>query len=139
MALSTKKSEYLKEWKSKNKDKVAAYQKDYLVSWYRKNPNRYLLYQARSRAKKFDLPFDLTLPDIVVPDVCPVLGIPLERNTNGRCPSHNSPLIDRIRPELGYVKGNIQVISTRANVMKNDASIEELRKFADWVNQLTLS
>jgi hypothetical protein len=44
-----------------------------------------------------------------------------------------SPSLDRIKPELGYVPGNIQVISARANVMKNDATPEELLAFANWV------
>jgi hypothetical protein len=63
--------------------------------------------------------------------VCPVLGIPLKRNTGpvGR----NSYTVDQIIPGIGYVLGNIQVISFRANAMKQDASPEELIRFADWV------
>ena len=139
MPSSTQKSQYLREWKARNKEKVSEYHKAYSADWYRANPERYLLYQARSRAKKFNLPFNLELSDLVVPDVCPILGIPLVRNVDGRGQSHNSPSVDRILPELGYVKGNVQIISTRANVMKNDASPEELRKFADWVNRSILS
>lgn len=138
LLLTTKvtRAAYLKQWKLENKDKVTAYQREYSANWYRKNPERYLLYQAKSRAKKLGLPFDLTLDDVQIPVVCPILGIELVKNYRGPGPSHNSPSLDRIQPELGYVKGNIQVISNRANLMKNDASLEELRKFADWVNQL---
>lgn len=38
----------------------------------------------------------------------------------------NDPSVDRIIPELGYTKGNVRVISNRANLLKNNASIEEI-------------
>jgi hypothetical protein len=44
--------------------------------------------------------------------------------------------LDKIVPELGYVKGNVQVISTLANTMKNQASIEQLLTFAHSVIRL---
>lgn len=130
--------EYQREWKLKNREKVAAYHKDYSNRWYKDNPERYLLYSARARAKKFNFPFNLELSDILIPERCPILEIPLFRNVDANRPGPNSPSVDRIVPSLGYVKGNIQIISMRANIMKNDASLEELRKFASWVNQLTL-
>ena len=80
---------------------------------------------AKRRAKRYGLPFDVTLADITVPDVCPVLGIALAVN-DGRC-GPNSPTLDRIVPALGYVKGNVIVISHRANTMKSDATLDELR------------
>ncbi len=67
-----------------------------------------------------------------IPDVCPVLGISLYPGT-GRGPGHNAPSLDRIVPALGYVPGNVQVISHLANSMKRDASPEQLRLFAEWV------
>lgn len=91
-------------------------------------PARFLLSAAKTRAKQKGLPFNLEVSDVVVPAVCPVLGIPLAIAT-GAC-NDNSPSIDRIIPELGYVKGNIKVISRRANRIKNDATPEEL--YAVW-------
>ena len=44
-----------------------------------------------------------------------------------------TPSLDRINPKLGYVKGNVQVISWRANNIKRDATAEELRLVADFV------
>ena len=82
---------------------------------------------ALSRAKKRGLPYDKDLPDLELPDVCPVLGIALVYfNGNGRL-QPNSPSLDRINPLLGYVASNLRVISFRANKLKNDASVDEIR------------
>ncbi len=89
---------------------------------------------TRSRAKSKNIPFDLDVEDIVIPTHCPILGIPLYTTYDlRRGGQRNSPSIDRVDPNLGYVKGNIQIISNRANTMKQDATPEELRAFAYWV------
>lgn len=68
----------------------------------------------------------------IAPAVCPILGIALtQRGTN----KFNSPSIDRIDPTLGYVPGNIQIISFKANAMKHNATADELKAFAKWINQ----
>lgn len=92
-----------------------------------------MLDRARQRARRKGIPFSITVEDIVIPDVCPVLGIPLVRNLGGKMAAPNSPSIDRIDPEMGYVPGNIQVISFRANHIKTSASWDELVKVARWV------
>ena len=104
--------------------------------WRDNNPERLLFYSARRRSRKGLIPFTITLDDIVIPEVCPVLGIILEpgRGKKGAVPS--SPSLDRIIPELGYVPGNVQVISHKANSMKMDATLKELRSFAAWVDTL---
>lgn len=91
-----------------------------------------MLGRSRQRAKKKGIEFSLTRSDIVVPSVCPVLGLRLQRNLGGTA-APNSPSLDRIDPAHGYVPGNVQVISYRANAMKSDASREELKMFAEWV------
>lgn len=66
--------------------------------------------------------------------MCPVLDIPLILGAAPKSP--NLPSIDRIRPERGYVKGNVAVISWRANHLKNDCVDEaELRKVADYMSR----
>lgn len=92
------------------------------------NAENYLLYRSRHRAKVAGIPHDIDLSDIVVPARCPVLGIPLMWNHGiGRRGFHpNSPSLDKIKPASGYVKGNVRVISARANLLKNDASVAEL-------------
>lgn len=91
-----------------------------------------MLLSAKARAKKMGLPFNLIESDIIIPEFCPLLGIKLERKEQSDKSGfiYSSPSLDRIIPELGYVKGNIMVISMKANSMKYNASIEELIKFS---------
>jgi len=79
---------------------------------------------AKHRAKRNGILFDISYNDISIPSLCPLLEIPLMRR-KGSGTSHGSPTLDRIVPHLGYVKGNIRVISAKANLMKNDATLEE--------------
>lgn len=91
-------------------------------------PEAHMLRRVRYRAKLRGIRFDLTAKDIKIPKRCPVLGIPL-RVTPGQ-QSDNSPSLDRIRPKRGYVKGNVVVISMRANRIKSDATIQEIQRMA---------
>lgn len=99
-----------------------------------RDPANYLLRSAEIRAKKKGLPFGLAKEDVVIPEHCPVLGIPLYFRDDGRI--NNTPTIDRIIPEKGYVKGNILVISWRANRLRNDATLEELKKITSFYEKL---
>ena len=101
----------------------------------RKNPIKYMLYDAKKRAKAKGLEFNLTENDIVIPSVCPVLNIPLFIAETGRSP--NSPSLDRINNSLGYTKDNVAVISLRANTLKNDATIEELKAIIAYMEDNT--
>lgn len=87
-----------------------------------------MLTNARARAKKRGIPFGLTESDFDVPEKCPVLGYYLERGKGNN--QFNSPSLDQIIPGLGYIPGNIEVISLKANFMKQDATPEELIRFA---------
>lgn len=86
---------------------------------------------CKDRAKKLNLPFNISIDDIQVPYICPALGVDLFR-LGGNTFNQNVATVDRIIPELGYVKGNIQILSKKANTMKNCATIEQLHSFADW-------
>lgn len=86
-----------------------------------------LLISIKSKCKKKNIPFDITSDDIMIPDRCPVLDIELQFN-EGLGSNDSSPSIDRIIPSLGYVKGNVLVVSRRANKIKNDANSQELLK-----------
>jgi len=91
----------------------------------RKNPVAYMLWTVKSRAKIRGIPFNLTHEDIIVPSICPVLGIPMFIGSG--IATGNSPSIDRINSNFGYVKGNIQIISNRANTIKSNATLDELK------------
>lgn len=90
-----------------------------------------MLRNARARALLAEVPFTINVADIIVPTHCPILGLPLFQS-EGKGGGPNSPSLDRIEPTLGYVPGNIIVISNRANRLKSDATIEELRAIASF-------
>lgn len=61
-----------------------------------------------------------------MPDVCPVLGIPMSRE--GRKGNRDGwPSLDRLDNVQGYTRDNVRIISYRANSLKRDATPEELR------------
>ena len=90
--------------------------------------------RAKSRAKKNNLPFNIELDDIVIPERCPLLGIKIESTEVRNSP--NNPSLDKIIPEKGYIKGNVWVISNRANTLKNDATIQELKTLVENLERL---
>lgn len=89
--------------------------------------------RAKIRAKERGHEFNITKEDIVIPSHCPVLGIELKVHKGRSGGNPESPALDRIDNTKGYVRGNVMVVSHRANMMKVDASPEELVKFAEWV------
>lgn len=98
---------------------------------------RVLACHARGRAQWKGLDFDPDLSDLLPPPThCPVLGIPIDYST-GRGLRPDSPSIDRIDNSRGYVHGNRIVISRRANTIKNDATVAELRAVADFYARLS--
>lgn len=95
---------------------------------------KWLYYNAKRRAKVLSLPFDLEATDIIIPKMCPILGIPL--TFGSAISSDNSPAIDRIVPAKGYVKTNIQIISNLANRIKTNATTKQIRMVADYLEKL---
>lgn len=94
--------------------------------------------RAKTRAKQFGLPFDLDDRTLERPEFCPVLGLRLRyAERQGKC-GPDSPSIDRLRPALGYVKNNVRVISHRANTIKSDATVAELRAVLDYCSRNVL-
>ena len=98
-----------------------------------KNREQQMLTRARYRAEAKGVPITISEDDIIIPTHCPIFGTKIIRGTQGDCP--DSPSLDRIIPSLGYVPGNIAVISYRANTIKNDASLEEMKQIVRYMEQ----
>jgi len=98
-------------------------------------PEKAMLRNSRARAKKKDIPFNLDLSDIVIPEVCPILGIPMLQTCSQYAAAPNSPSIDRIDNNKGYVKGNVLIVSHRANSLKRDATLEELQQLVTFMEK----
>jgi hypothetical protein len=98
----------------------------------RTDVRKLMVLAAHARARKAGVPCTIIHSDIVIPSHCPVLGLPLYRQLGKQGGGPNSPSLDRITPELGYIPGNIIVISSRANRIKSDATPEEMQALADF-------
>lgn len=124
---------YPKSYRNANKEKYSELSKQR----YQNDTTKYVYHmikRAEHRAKKNGLDFNLTVDDIVIPDLCPILGVPLIIG-EGKGPKPFSPSLDKIDPEKGYVKGNVIIISMRANQIKSNASINEIEKVYNYLKE----
>ena len=119
-----KRLEQTKQWRLDHADKM----KEHRKKWEHSNPAWIMYHNAKRRASDLNLPFDITYKDIVIPEVCPILNIQLS-NTD----RETTPSLDRIIPSLGYTKNNIQVISMRANRLKNDGTLAEFQAIVSYL------
>jgi len=85
---------------------------------------KYLVYRAKLRSKKNNIIFNITYKDIIIPKICPILQIPLFFGEN----KNNTPSIDRVINNKGYISENVKVISNLANTIKRDLSIEIIER-----------
>ena len=100
------------------------------IGWGNSNWCGRILVKSRGRAKRIGVDHNITVDDIEQPKYCRYLGMELDY-TAGRGRAHpDSPSLDRIDNDKGYIKGNVQVISTLANTMKSYATREQLLLFA---------
>lgn len=137
-----------KEWYAKNRE----YSRKKRRAWHAANPGRWrmrrranpalwwakqALGNARRRAARLSVPFDLTVDDLLgrLGNGCPIFGTnwPIEGGRTG-----NSPSVDRLDPTRGYVRDNIAIISYRANTIKQNATAQEIQRLATWMRDLGL-
>lgn len=104
-------------------------------NWRQKNPEKRILGRIKHQAKKQNIEFNIDESDIIIPEYCPILGIKLEYNVGRECSGDYSPSLDKLIPKLGYIKGNVKVISNRANRIKSDGTAEEHEKIAKWMKE----
>jgi len=95
---------------------------------------RLLYSNIKSRCKRLGREFSIELEDIVIPEKCPVFGFDLKRED--RETWMFAPSVDRIDSSKGYIKGNVTVVSRRANILKRDATLEELEQLFNYYKTL---
>ena len=117
----------MSSWSPKHQQKQNEYRNSH--------PEWYMHYKAKRRARLKQVEFNIDVSDVVMPKNCPVFKqLTLKKETSDKVgPKPWSPSLDRIDNTKGYVKGNVQVISHKANTMKGNATPEELLQFAYWV------
>lgn len=117
---------------STNKDGL----QPWCISCYKKrhrlNPARQMITNSKARAKRMGLEFNITEEDILIPEICPILKKPMKINDKLSRKEY-SPSLDRFDNNKGYTKGNIRVISHRANSLKSDATIFELEQIVKYM------
>lgn len=105
--------------------------KDHKRKLHAYDPRKNLISGAKCRAKRIRVPFSISIKDIVIPEYCPVIGVRLEVFHKD-----NAPSLDRIVPALGYVSGNVVVMSRRANRIKNDSTKNELKSLIKYLESI---
>ena len=105
----------------------------------KKRPFYRTVENARRRAKARDLPFSLTEEylESIWTGVCPVFQtrLNLPSHGEGHTVTVTRPSLDRIRPDMGYVKGNVIWISSTANLIKSNASSADILAVGAWLQQ----
>ena len=114
---------YTAEYIAEHKEEQTTRQK----VWRDNNWERQLWLWDQRRTRKSGLPFTIEVTDIIIPQICPVFKVPLQKNTPF------APSLDRFIPELGYVPGNVHVISRKANTIKSNATLTEMKMLLEWM------
>lgn len=112
-------------WHKENPTTTSA-QRGYTLAWENRFPERHMWSRVRKAAAIRGIEFTISESDIVIPTHCPLLGIPLTIARGRKGGKDNSPSLDRIYNNHGYIPGNVMVISWRANLIKSVGTADEL-------------
>jgi hypothetical protein len=106
---------------------------------YRTGNTLYRQFCTRKQsADRRGIPFTIKFEDIQQPKFCPVLGIELNYNWSGdHRRDEAKATIDKVIPGLGYIPGNVFVISWRANKLKSDMTLDELQRIMNYIKEKT--
>ena len=130
-----KRRQTLKVWNSGEKARAAKQR------WKERDPKRawavYAVGGAKERAARAKVPFDLDKDYVsaIIPAACPVFGTPF-LFIGGKRIRPDSPTIDRLEPTKGYVRGNVAIISAKANAIKSNATADEIQRVAEWLRSV---
>jgi len=125
-----RRKEICKKYRLSHSDEV----KKRIVDWESKNPNLKRFISLRAAAKIRKQEFSLVFDKIYWPTHCPILGIEIDYSLH-RGRKANGPSFDRIDNLKGYIPGNVRVVSNRANIIKNDGTLEEHQKVIDYLKE----
>lgn len=118
-------SAYMKDWYATRKERKLSELEIINLKKYR------MISRAKGRAKERGTPFSIVIGDIDIPEKCPVFGTNLAMTNN--VIGDDSPTLDCLVPSLGYVVGNVSVISCKANIMKSNGTSEDALKVYNWM------
>ncbi len=128
------KREYDKIRRNLHGDALREYDRERYYA-YRRHSIHGMLRRCKSRAKRKGQEFSITADDIEIPEFCPVFKTRLIfHDKSGGC--GDSPSLDRIDSSKGYIKGNVCVISMKANVAKGKLTFKEISMLYDWAKDL---
>jgi len=119
------------KWYESHKEKAA----ENARNWRRRNPKYMLFKAAQRRSITKNTPFSIVQDDIPdVPEFCPIALIPIHfKEERSKGPCDNSPTLDQVDPKLGYVKGNVRVISHKGNRWKSDMTCDDLKRIIQYM------
>jgi hypothetical protein len=138
------------EWRLNNKDTLREISRRYVDKnriklnkysrqWSINNHLKILITTCQCRARKNNVPYDSTeilysyLQPVYDKGECEICHKNLKLGTN--LDKDDSPSIDRIIPEKGYVIGNVAVLCYRCNVIKNCGSQQDHFMIANWLKE----
>lgn len=129
--------EYHRKWREKNRARIA----EYRAEERKLKAAAYLLREARNRAKKQNVPFNLTetaLQEMLAPMRCSATGLKLCWDWSGSSRSNPwAPSLDRIEGSRGYVDGNVRIVCWIYNSAKSDWPADLILSMAEALVEIT--
>lgn len=127
-------AEYQRQWYAKNKDKRILQERIRRSSLEIQTSQ--LFHRAKRGAVRRGLEFAISIDDVIVPEFCPIFPWIKLTAIAGQGFVDSNISLDRIDSSKGYIVGNIQVVSYKANRNKNNSTLKELIRLGEWANDV---